>query len=273
MSKEKKVTIEFRDLTFERLLAKSWPAGTRVDSEPFRALGVMWRLMVWPTGSTPGNSVQVALTLAEPERTITPERVTMSFPGLKASTSCKLPTLSSAAKPPPGLDTQTRMLSVVIPFDELRSLPSFSFGAAHAGVLTATRFLTASVAMQAAKAGAAAAAAAEAWLIPKSSALSAQLCALYETMDGADVTVAVDAAGEAEAAEAPLQVHSFMLLLRCGARAALGAMAAPGPRSAPFTLMAPQLVGAEAMKAFVHSSFTRTRCRRRCRTPRCARCS
>ena len=258
MSKEKKVTVEFRDLTFERLLAKSWPAGTRVDSVPSRALGVMWRLMVWPTGSTPGNSVQVALMLAEPERTITPERVIMSFPGLKASTSCKLATFSSAAKPPPGLDT--RVLSVVIPFDEFRSPAQIALmRAPHAGQLTGTRFLTVRVAMQAGKAGAAAAASAEAWSIPKSSALCVQLCTLSETMDGADVSVAVDAADdEAAAAEAPLKVHSFMLLLRCGARAALGTMAAPGPRIPPFTLIAPQRVGAEAMKAFVQFVYTDT---------------
>ena len=226
------ITATFDDLTSEKLLANFWPAGTQVYSESFRALGVWWRLVVWPNfGGL--NRVRYALELTEPKRTITPESVITSS-SLHPQTEAHHGSITfSTVAAKPGAYTQiyhdTR-------FERLRP----------AGPIKARKKLTVSVQLKAAKASAHAMKP-----VSEGSTLKAQLRAVSETMDGADVNVALYDASEAAAAVTPLKAHSFVLLLRCGARAALGAMAARGPRRSPFTLTAPQGDGAAAMKAFL----------------------
>lgn len=246
---EQQRTVTFPEATVAALQSCSFPAGTVLHSPPFNLLGLRWRFKVWPLVAAgaldpqptypTSQCLRAAVELLEPECTIAPARIHIWFPGVNVSSThldmSNVP-LSSKAVPPPA-----RKPCVDVPL-ALLTVGKKERHAQAGGVLAVT------VMMQAATVGCYRAA--EAWAAPEGCTLIEMIHARSETMADADTTVALDGKGKGAAATtAPLRVHSFMLLLRCGARASLGTMAQGG--AAPFTLAAPSGVGGDAMRIFI----------------------
>ena len=171
------------DITFPELKlntlasARSRMAGVMLYSVPFRVQGFLWRLVVLPfvpVESGQHGCTRVALELAEPERTATAARITISFPYFTSPppTTFINVTISSASATP--ADAWTRTPDVEI--SRLALLQSDTMCAAG----SANAVLTVTVTMQAALK--AAAADVTAWAAPDGFTLCAQLRTLCQTI-------------------------------------------------------------------------------------------